>query len=106
MRREDFTYREGGRRRRIDDADARPGHLRELLAEQGVMRAAEEQRVDDWRDHAALAQQRRDVLAHRLERLGRARLSGFDDRHEPRTSLLNDIAEGVQIAHRAPLRAG
>ena len=46
MRREHLAHRERGRGRRIHDPHAGTRDLRDLLAQQRVMRAAEEQRVD------------------------------------------------------------
>ena len=64
VRCEDLADRKCGRRGRVDDAYVAAGHPLDLPAEQGIVGAAEEDRVDDRPDHAALGEQWSDVLAH------------------------------------------
>src|SRR5438445_133178 len=100
MRREDLTDGEGGRGRRIDDPHARAGDLLDARAQERVVRAAEEERVDRGPHDRSLREKRLDVLAHRGLGLVGIGLAGLDERDEPRAGLLDHVDERVQVAQR------
>jgi len=107
MRREDLAYRERGRRSGVDDANVAASDLFDRLAQQWVVRAPEEERVDDRADDAALVEEWLDVLAHGRERLGAVGFPLLDERHELRAGLLRDVDEGSRSRSArtyAPLR--
>src|SRR5205814_7174157 len=97
---------ERGGRRGVDDPHAGSGHLDEFLAQQGIVRAAEQERVDDRRDDTAFGEKRLDVGAHGGERLGGPGLPLLDDGHELWTRLLDHVGEWIEVPYGTHVRAG
>src|SRR5437773_7876149 len=98
MRCEDLAHGERGGGRGVDDANVAAGDLLDGGAQERVVRASEEECVDDWPDDPAFRQQWLDVLAYRVERRGAIRLPILDQRHELRAGLLRHVDERVEIA--------
>src|SRR5215211_3002338 len=86
--------------RREDQRDAAPEHALEDRADQRVVRAAEDDRVDPGR------LQRLRVVAHSIRRLGAERLVALDQRYEARAGDREEADAGVERVDELGIPAG